>query len=130
KRDPPRRPLRLLDLTQPALLPRAARPARLPPGQRGRGRARRDDLLPQRAELGRRPARAAAAAEPRARPLRAGPPPPLLHGAIARPARRAGRVAARARPRDRERAGGIHVRAGVLRGVLLRPRRNQARDRT
>src|SRR5438067_7032175 len=42
EREPPRRPRRLLDRAQPALLPRAARPARLPPGQRGRGRARRD----------------------------------------------------------------------------------------
>src|SRR5207253_4418779 len=129
ERDPPRRPRRLLDRAQPALLPRAARAARLPPGQRGRRRAWRDDLLPPRPELGRRPAPAAGAADPRARPLRARPAPPLLHGAFARNRRRAGQLASRARRGDRERAGGIRLRAGVLRGVLLRPRRTEARDR-
>ena len=43
-RGPPRRPGRLVDRAQPALLPRPARPARLARGQRGAGRARGETI--------------------------------------------------------------------------------------
>ena len=55
ERRPPRRPGRLLDRTEPALLPRAARAARLHADRRGRGRARRDDLVPRGRRLRGRP---------------------------------------------------------------------------
>ena len=101
-RRPPRRPRRLLDRAQPAVLPRPARPARLPPHLRGRGRARRDDLVLRRA--GQRD-RAAAGAEPRrARPLPRRPAPPRARGGVARRRRRAARLARRA-PAPRSRAG-------------------------
>src|SRR5437868_809279 len=48
RRGPSHRPGRLVDRAEPALLPRATRPPRLARDQRGRGRARRDDLVPDR----------------------------------------------------------------------------------
>src|SRR5690348_509897 len=57
RRDPSRRSGRLLDRAQPALLSRPPRPARLARDQRGRGRAGRDDLVPERPRNVDRPAR-------------------------------------------------------------------------
>ena len=65
----------------------------------------------------------------RARPLRGRRPPHRLRGVVARDGRRARRVADRARRRDRERAGGVRLPTGLLRGVLLRPGRDKAGDR-
>ena len=64
----------------------------------------------------------------RRRPLPHRPAPPRVRGRLARSRRRACRLAARERRVARERAAGIHVHAGVLRSVLLRPGRAEARD--
>src|SRR5438105_2446047 len=121
-RRPPRRSRRLLDRAQPALLPRAPRAARLPPRGRGRGRARRDDLVLLRP--GNRDRRPAGPVGERAlRPVRRRAPPPRARGVLALGRRRAGGVAALARRRDRERARGVPLPARLLRGLLLRPRR-------
>ena len=101
-------------------LPRAARAARLARDQRGRGRARRDDLVPERSRDVDRPARVEERAAARSTAT-ASASPPRNRGGLARSRRRAGRVAPPKRGAARERAAGIHLHAGVLRSVLRRP---------
>ena len=108
-RRPSRRPRRLVDRAEPAVLPRSARAARLPRDQRGRGRARRDDLLPVGAGSIDRPARGADDGRRAVRPLRGRPASPRARGGVARGRRRAGRLAA-ARPAPRSRAGRRNTR--------------------
>ena len=55
-------------------------------------------------------------------------PPHRVRGLVAGDRRRAGRLADRARRRDRERPRGVRLPARLLRRVLLRPRRDKAGD--
>src|SRR5262249_23016158 len=102
-----------------------------PRDQRGRGRARRDDLLPLRAGELDRSARGAVAGRRRVRPLLRRPAPSRVRGVVSFGGRRAcgvDQVVRRGR-RDRERAAGICVPTGLFRSVLLRPGRDKAGDR-
>ena len=100
--------------------------------RRGRGRARRDDLVPARAparSLGdsrRGPGRAGG----RTTATAVGAPPPRARGrARARPSTSAPSGCARRAPRSRTARRSTRYQPGVLRGVLLRSRRAQAGDR-
>ena len=127
----PRGPRRPLGRAEPAVLPRPARPARLARHQRGRGRARRDDLVPDAG-----PARRSGSA-PRSRP-RSGPATTATRSVCTTsPSRRrrgrsstSGPTGSAAHDAEFESdAAGVRVQPRLLRGVLLRPRRAEAGDR-